>query len=45
METDVETRIETPQGILGKYRLNEKVKIPAGSTVRLEFRDNGEMML
>jgi hypothetical protein len=37
METDVETLIETPQEIAGKYRLSERVKIPAGRTVRLDF--------
>lgn len=36
-EVDVEAIIETPQDIVGRYRLRETVKVPAGSSVRLEF--------
>jgi hypothetical protein len=36
-DSDIETLIETPPEILGRYRLCKRVKIAAGSTVRLEF--------
>jgi len=34
---DVETVVETPDGITGRYRLRHKVTVPAGSSLRLQF--------
>lgn len=38
-ETDIETLIETPQEISDRYHLRAKIKVPSGSSLRLEFRN------
>jgi len=36
--SDVETVIRTPGEITGRYRLERKIKVPAGACVRFEFK-------
>ncbi len=34
---DIATVVETPEGLVGKYRLKETVTVPAGQSIRYEF--------